>query len=58
MDEPETTETEYRCPKECGSRLRYGKFVDARHGIRGYSCPECNLIWSTGQLKRLGVIEE
>lgn len=57
MEKPETTETEHRCPKGCGSHLEYGAFADARHGIRGYSCPECNIVWTTGELKRKGVIE-
>ena len=56
--EQELTETEYPCPKGCDETLAYGGFVDAREGIRGYSCSECNYIWTTGGLKRLGIIED
>ena len=58
MEPPETTETDYECPRECGNDLEYGRFADARRGIRGYSCPECGIIWTTGELKRLGVIAD
>lgn len=58
MDPPEPTTTEFECPRECGNRLEYGRFADARRGIRGYSCPECELIWTKGELDRLGVVED
>lgn len=58
MDEIDTTTTDYDCPRGCGNKLEYGKFTDARLGIRGYSCPECSIIWTTGELKRKGVIED
>jgi len=57
MQEPDTTETEYDCPRCGGEKLNYGKFADARLGIRGYSCPACEVIWTTDELKRKGVID-
>ena len=56
MQEPDTTETEYDCPRCGGEKLNYGKFADARLGIRGYSCPACEVIWTADELKRKGVI--
>lgn len=58
MEEPETTETDYECPRGCENTLVYGKFADARRGIRGYSCEECGYIWTTGDLKRRGIIPD
>lgn len=57
MEPPETTETDHECPEGCGNTLEYGRFVDARKGIRGYSCPECDLIWTTGELRKKGVLD-
>jgi len=58
MNEIQTVDTEYDCPNGCDRELEYGRFVDAREGIRGYSCPNCEYIWTTSELKRKGVIEE
>lgn len=58
MEKPETTETDYLCPKGCGTNLEYGSFADVYNGIRGYSCSECNMIWTTGELKQKGVISD
>jgi len=58
MDDIETEETDYECPKGCDNTLEYGHFADARKGIRGYSCSECGYIWTTGDLKQMGVIED
>ena len=50
--------SEYSCPRdECDGELEYGALLDARKGIRGYGCDECAYGFTTGDLKRRGVIE-
>ena len=58
VPDEDLVETEYRCPKGCDNTLVYGRFADARLGIRGYSCDDCGYIWTTGGLKRKGIIDE
>lgn len=53
----ELRETEIECPKGCGERLLYGAIADARKAIRGYYCPEHELVWTKLDLQLAGVIE-
>ena len=50
---------DYTCPRDgCDGELEYGVFVDAQLGIRGYGCDECPYAFTTGDLKRRGVIPD